>query len=153
MASTSDILAASGEFYAALNDMARGDAAAMAGVWARRGRATAQHPIGGRDVGHDKVVASFARVADIAGGGEIRLEDQIIETGSDMAVETGTEIGSLIIAGHEVTIRHRVTNVYRREDGSWKLTHHHTDISPRLLEILDRLNQAAGSTDEVAPPP
>lgn len=143
MSSTKDVLAASKAFYAALNAMARGDASAMAAVWVNGGSATAQHPIGGRDTGHDKIIASFAKVADIAGGGEIRLEGRTIETGSDMAVETGTEVGSLVIAGHEATIHHRVTNVYRKEDGTWKLAHHHTDLSPSLLEILDRLNEAA----------
>ena len=143
MSSTKDVLAASKAFYAALNDMAHGDASAMAAVWAKGGRATAQHPIGGRDTGYEEIIASFAKVAEIAGGGEIRLEDQTIETGTDMAVETGTEIGSLLIAGHEATINHRVTNVYRMEDEAWKLTHHHTDLSPSMLEILDRLIEAA----------
>ena len=143
MSSMKDVLAASKAFYAALNAMAHGDASAMAAVWAKGGRTTAQHPIGGRDYGYDEIVASFTKVAEIAGGGEILLKDQTIETGSEMAVETGTEIGSLVIAGHEAMIHHRVTNVYRKEDGTWKLTHHHTDLSPSMLEILDRLNEAA----------
>ncbi len=143
MSSLNDVLAASKEFYAALNRMAGGDAAAMANVWAARGSATAQHPIGGRDTGYDEIIASFAKVAEIASGGSIRLEDQAIDTGSDMAVETGVEIGTLVIAGHEATINHRVTNVYRLEDGVWKLTHHHTDMSPGMLEILERLTEAA----------
>lgn len=143
MSSLNDILAASREFYAALNRMAEGDANAMAGVWAARGSATAQHPIGGRDTGYDRIIASFAKVAEIAGGGEIRLENQAIDIGSDMAVETGIETGTLTIAGHEATINHRVTNVYCLEDGRWKLTHHHTDMSPGMLEILERLTEAA----------
>ena len=143
MSSTNDVLAASKAFYAALNRMAQGDATAMAGVWAMRGRVTAQHPIGGRDTGYDEIIASFAKVAEIAGGGEIQLEDQTLEMGTDMAVETGTEVGTLVIAGHEATIDHRVTNIYRLEDGVWKLTHHHTDMSPSMLEILERLGEEA----------
>jgi hypothetical protein len=49
MSSLNDVLAASKEFCAALNQMAGGDATAIASVWAARGSATAQHPIGGRD--------------------------------------------------------------------------------------------------------
>lgn len=142
MSSTKDILAASREFYAALNRMAQGDATTMAGVWTTCGHPTAQHPIGGRDTGYDAIIASFAKVAEIAGGGEIRLKDQAIEAGSDMAVETGVEIGTLVIAGHEATINHRVTNVYRLQDGAWKLSHHHTDMSPGMLEILRQLREA-----------
>ena len=143
MSSLNDVLAASKEFYAALNQMAEGDATAMASVWAARGSATAQHPIGGRDTGYDQIIASFAKVAEIAGGGEIRLEYQVIDLGAGMAVETGVEIGTLVIAGHEATINHRVTNIYRLEDVGWKLTHHHTDMSPGMLEILERLTEAA----------
>lgn len=143
MSSLNDVLAASKEFYAALNRMAEGDANAMADVWAVRGSATAQHPIGGRDTGYDEIIASFAKVAEIAGGGTIRLEDQTIDIGTDMAVETGNEVGTLVIAGHEATINHRVTNVYRLEDGAWRLTHHHTDKSPGMLDILAQLTEAA----------
>ena len=69
--------------------------------------------------------------------------DQRIDIGSDMAVETGVETGSLVIAGHAATIHHRVTNVYRRRDGDWKLAHHHTDLSEAMLDVLKRLGAAA----------
>jgi ketosteroid isomerase-like protein len=142
MSNLNEIRAASAAFYAALNNMARGDAAAMKTAWAKNDGVTAQHPIGGRDSGYDTVIASFSKVAEIAGGGDIRLEEQSIDAGSDMAIETGVETGTLIIAGLEATIRHRVTNVYRLENGAWKLAHHHTDISPAMLEILERLTEA-----------
>lgn len=131
---------ASEDFYAALNKMAAGDAGPMSDVWVRGADVSAQHPIGGRDQGYDTVVASFAKVAEIAGGGEIRLEDRQIVTGAEMAVETGVEVGTLIIAGHEAAIHHRVTNVYRLLGDRWKLAHHHTDQSEAMLEILKKLS-------------
>jgi hypothetical protein len=33
----------------------------------------------------------------------------------------------------------RVTNIYQREAGAWKMTHHHTDLAPAMVEVLDRL--------------
>jgi ketosteroid isomerase-like protein len=123
--------------------MAAGDALPMADVWARSDDVSAQHPIGGRDQGYDAVVGSFAKVADVAGGGEIRLTEQQIVAGSDMAVETGVEVGTLVIAGHTATIHQRVTNVYQRTGGDWKLAHHHTDLSGAMLDILKRLSEAA----------
>ncbi len=143
MSKLNDVRAASVAFYDALNSMAHGDGAAMQNIWAKGDGVTAQHPIGGRDTGYDAIIASFGKVAEIAGGGEIRLEDQSIDAGSDMAIETGVETGTLIIAGHEARILHRVTNVYRRENAAWKLAHHHTDVSPSRLEILERLTEAA----------
>lgn len=143
MTNLDEVRRASAAFYDALNRMANGDATAMQDAWVKGGGVTAQHPIGGRDMGSDAVLASFSKVAEIAGGGDIRLEDQSINAGSDMAVETGVEIGTLNIAGHEARIEHRVTNVYQRQGGAWKLAHHHTDLSPGMLEILERLTKAA----------
>ncbi len=143
MSDLNAIRAASAAFYAALNTMAGGDDTAMQSVWAKGEAVTAQHPIGGRDTGYDAIIASFAKVAAIARGGDIRLEDQTIDAGQDMAIETGVETGTLTIADHEARIHHRVTNVYRLEHGAWKLAHHHTDLSPDMLEILERLTAAA----------
>lgn len=143
MSAKNEIVAASARFYEALNRMAAGNAAPMTDVWERSDDVSAQHPIGGRDEGYDTVVASFAKVASIAGGGEIRLCDQKIDAGSDMAVETGVETGRLVIAGHEASLHHRVTNVYRRVGGDWKLAHHHADLSEAMLGILKLLSEAA----------
>lgn len=139
MSTGNDVRAASSKFYSALNSMANGDAAPMAEVWVTSPQATAQHPVGGRDRTYETVVASFAKVAEIARGGEIRIIDQEIDVGGDMAVETGVETGSVDIAGHSASIEHRVTNVYRREEDGWKLQHHHTDLSPAMLEVLAKL--------------
>jgi ketosteroid isomerase-like protein len=94
------------------------------------------HPIGGREVGWAKVQESFRNVARIASDGQIRLEDQILRVEGDLAYELGTERGSLKLAGQTAAIDGRVTNIYRREAGAWKIVHHHTDISPAMLEIL-----------------
>jgi ketosteroid isomerase-like protein len=143
MSANEDIRAASARFYAALNSMAAGDASPMSDAWVKGFEVSAQHPIGGRDEGYDAVIASFTKVAEIAGGGEIKLLEQKIYAGSDMAVETGVETGTLVIAGHQATVHHRVTNVYRKIDGDWKLAHHHTDLSEAMLDVLKRLGQAA----------
>jgi ketosteroid isomerase-like protein len=35
-----------------------------------------------------------------------------------------------------VRVDWRVTNIYRREGGGWKMVHHHTDVSPAMVEAL-----------------
>jgi ketosteroid isomerase-like protein len=139
MSSEREVRKASENFYAALNSMANGDAGPMAEVWSQSADATTQHPVGGREVGSDEVLASFSKVAAISKGGSVRLDGQMIVAGDDMAVETGVEKGTINMAGHTVEIGHRVTNVYRKEAGAWKLVHHHTDVSPQMLEILAKL--------------
>ncbi|HTX70324.1 MAG TPA: nuclear transport factor 2 family protein, partial [Thermoleophilia bacterium] len=67
---------------------------------------------------------------------------QTIHSGADLAYETGIERGMVKVAGETVTIDQRVTNVYRREPDGWKIVHHHTDLSPAMLGILERLQAA-----------
>lgn len=142
MSQENGVQQASKAFYAALNRMAHGDAGPMAEVWSNSASATAQHPIGGRSLGSAEVHSSYAKVAAVASGGHIELADQLIDMDGDMAVETGVEKGSLTIGGHKATIDHRVTDVYRSEQGAWKLRHHHTDPSPGLLDVLAQLKKA-----------
>jgi ketosteroid isomerase-like protein len=60
-----------------------------------------------------------------------------------MAYEVGVETGTLTLAGLTATIEHRVTNIYRREAGTWRVVHHHTDGSPAMQDVLARLNASA----------
>ncbi len=139
MSVETEVRAASQAFYSALNSMAKGEAGTMSDVWSRGAQVTALHPIGGRDVSWDNIAASFERVAQIASEGQIRLTDQIIQIAGDMACESGTEEGHLVLAGLRASIDHGVTNVYRREDGVWKIIHHHADPSPAMMDVLARL--------------
>lgn len=141
MSSEDEVRKASQQFYAALNRMANGDSGSMAEVWSHGAEVTAMHPIGGRDVGWDAVKTSFAQVAKLASGGKVELKDQSIQVAGDLAYEIGSEQGELSLGGHHAVIDHRVTNIYRRQDGTWKMVHHHTDTSPAMLDILARLQK------------
>ena len=101
--------------------------------WWHEGSVTAMHPIGGRTPGWDGVRELFAGVAELSSGGSVALKDQVIQVGGDMAYELGLEDGTVTLAGTPMAIDHRVTNVYRRKDGAWRMVHHHTDISPAML--------------------
>ena len=134
-----EVREASEQFYAGLNQMANGDASGLAGIWSQGADATTMHPIGGREVGSGRVLESFQQVARIATDGRIRLEDQIIRVMGDLAYELGVERGALSLVGQKVAVDGRVTNIYRRESGRWKLVHHHADTSPAMLEVVNRV--------------
>jgi ketosteroid isomerase-like protein len=142
MSDEDDIRRASAKFYAALNSMMEGDAAPIAEIWSHSSAVTTMHPIGGRQTGWDDVRGSFEQVAGLASGGHAELRDQSIQVSGDMAYEVGIEHGQAKLAGEQIAIDHRVTNVYRREAGGWKIVHHHTDTSPAMLAILSRLQAA-----------
>jgi len=139
MAPEEEVRQASKQFYAALNRMANGDAKAMAEIWSHGAAVTAMHPIGGRDVGWDAVRTSFEKVAQLAADGKIELQDQLVHVAGDLGYEVGVEQGQIKLAGQPARIDQRVTNIYRREAGAWKMIHHHTDTSPAMLDVLSRL--------------
>lgn len=139
MATEDEVRKASEQFYAALNRMANGDAGPLADIWSHSASVTTMHPIGGRQVGWDEVRASFDQVAQLASEGKVELKDQLIRVAGGGAYEMGVEHGHLKLAGQKVTIEHRVTNFYQLEAGAWKMTHHHADTSPAMLDGLSRL--------------
>ena len=62
----------------------------------------------------------------------------VVPTAGDVAYTLGTEHGQAKLADESIGIDWRVTNIYRREAGGWKIVHHHTDVSPAVVEALDR---------------
>ena len=146
MSTEDEVRKASKQFYAGLNRMLNGDADPLADIWSHNAAVTAMHPIGGRKVGWDEVRASFEQVAQLASDGKVELKDQLIRVVGDVAYEAGVEYGRLKLADQQVTIEHRVTNIYQREGGAWKMTHHHTDTSPEMLDVLSRLQPRPAKT-------
>lgn len=138
-----EVRKASKQFYAGLNSMANGDSGPLANIWSHDAGVTTLHPIGGRDIGWAAVRGSFEQVAKLASKGKVELKDQLIHVVGDLAYEVGIEYGQLTLAGELVPIEHRVTNIYQRLAGEWKMVHHHTDISPEMIDVLRRLQAKA----------
>jgi ketosteroid isomerase-like protein len=139
MSAEEEVRQASDQFYAALNRMANGDAGPMMEVWSHTSDVTTMHPIGGREVGWEQVRVPWEQVAALSSGGQVTLRDSLIRVVGDLAYESGTESGGMTLAGQHVSFEQRVTNIYRREAGGWKIVHHHTDLSPAMQDILARL--------------
>lgn len=143
MSTEDQVRQASKRFYAALNSMANGDPTPMADAWSHGDGVTTMHPIGGREIGWNEVEGPWQQVAGLSSEGRVSLANQHIQASEDMAVEVGDEQGQLTMAGEVVSIAQRVTNVYRREEGEWKVVHHHTDLSPAMQDVLGRLQGGA----------
>ena len=134
-----DIRKASEHLYDALSHMLNGDSCLMDSIWSHGAEVTTMHPAGGREVGWTNVRERWDQLAKLTSDGAIQLKDQLIRVEGDIACEVGTEQGQVKLGGQQVSLEHRVTNVYRREDGKWKVFHHHTDFSPTMEEVLRRL--------------
>ncbi|MEM7446230.1 MAG: nuclear transport factor 2 family protein [Pseudomonadota bacterium] len=140
MTSEDEVRDASKNFYAALNTMLAGDASDLTDIWVHSPEATTMHPIGERQVGWDTIKASFERVARSSAGGYVEMVDQLIRVHGDVAYEVGVEHAKFSVADTPLIVNSRVTNIYYREDGRWKIIHHHGDKSPGIAEALDKTN-------------
>ena len=147
MAAEDEVRKASEQFYTALNRMLNGEAGPLADIWSHSAGVTTMHPIGGREVGWEKVRQSWEQVAQIASEGQVKLGDQFIQVVGDVGYELGAEQGQVTFAGQQVTIEHRVTNIYRREAGAWKIVHHHTDVSPAMQDVLSNTSKVMVDVD------
>ena len=139
MSAEDEVREASKRFYAGLTRMLNGDATALAEIWSHSDTVTIMRPVGGRDIGWDEVRESFRRLASVASEGRVALEDQMIQVVGDLAYELGIECGQFKLAGTLVTFENRVTDIYRREAGKWKVVHHHADVSPAMVDVLRNL--------------
>jgi uncharacterized protein (TIGR02246 family) len=136
VAAEDDVRAASDRFYSALEAMANGDARSMADVWSHDDDVTTMHPIGGREEGWDAVRGSWEGVASASTDGTLTRSDQVIRVIGNAAYELCTESVSWTFAGEPMSLEGRATNVYRKEQGEWKIVHHHADLNAEFAEIV-----------------
>ena len=126
---------ASARFYAALNAMFTGEVAPMTQVWSHRDDVTYMGPDGGFEVGWEQVRAVWDKQAAKKLGGRVEPGETRTTLGGDLAVVSTVEVGENTNAdGKTARVSIRATNVFRKEDGTWKMIGHHTDLLPFLAE-------------------
>jgi ketosteroid isomerase-like protein len=124
-----------GQFYFALNAMFTGDLEPIKKVWSHADDVTYMGPSGGFRVGWAQVLADWDAQAAMKLGGEVKPKDMRITVGRDLAVVSNYEVGENVgLEGKPRKVEIRATNLFRKEDGKWKMIGHHTDILPFLQE-------------------
>ena len=136
MADQDEVLKASDRFYSALDRLTNGDASAMADVWSHRGDVTAMHAFGGRQSGWDDVWSTWEQMSRSVTQGRVRVTQQQLRVLGDVAYTTGIEQVEVAVNERDLRFETRVTNIFRREGGDWKLVHHHADASPAARAAL-----------------
>jgi ketosteroid isomerase-like protein len=91
-------------------------------------------PTGGRQVGWDQVLAIWKKQADKRLGGKVKPEKLRIHVGSDLAIVSCFEVGENVVDGKPQEVSIRATNIFRKENGRWKMIGHHTDLLAFLKE-------------------
>ena len=105
-------------------------------LWSRRDPVTLFGAIGMSESGWDELSETFPWVASrFSNVSDYRFDVEVVEVHGDMAYTLGFERCNASIAGRPVEpITVRVTHIYRREDGEWKIVHRHGDnpaVDPR----------------------
>ena len=142
--SVEEVRQASDRFYAALNRGMTGETSGMFDICSHADDVTTMHPLGGRQIGWPEVLSSWEMAFHAISGGSVEVSDlQITLLADDAAYTTATENASATVGGTPVSFSARCTNVYRREDGVWKIVHHHVDLLPDVASAFQNaLGQA-----------
>ena len=127
------VLAANAGFYSALNIVFTGDAAPMMDVWSHADDVTYMGPTGTYDRGWEAISKNWEGQAALKLGGKVEPAEVSVAMGSDMAFISEYEEGENTNADGKVAkLKLRGSNIFRKEDGVWKLIGHHTDPLPYL---------------------
>jgi ketosteroid isomerase-like protein len=134
MGDEQQVLAANAAFYAAF---AARDAAAMDALWARRAPVACIHP--GWDVlrGREAVLASWRSILGGPGSPPITCAGAVAHVLGDAAF--------VVCREHIPAVELIATNVFVREDGAWKMVHHHASGVERAAPEADEDEPDSGS--------
>jgi ketosteroid isomerase-like protein len=106
-----------------------GDPGLRMDLWSRNDPVTLFGAIGMSQSGWDKLSETFrwvaSRFSDVR---DFHFDVEVVGVDGNMAYTLGFERFNGSIAGRPVEpVLVRVTHIYRREDGAWKIVHRHAD--------------------------
>jgi ketosteroid isomerase-like protein len=114
---------------AAQRDFANGDAAGLKGLYSHREDVTVYGGFGGCERGWSEVAPRLDWAASHFSGGTYNQQDLSATVGTDVACLVSLERWSYTDPRNRVDtlLELRVTQVFRREEGEWRLVHRHAD--------------------------
>ena len=119
-----------GESHRALDEISRGNPDVFFDLYSRSEDATLANPYGPPARGFGEIEAAGRRAAaNYRDGRAIRFENFARYMNGELGYTLEIEHFETKVAGGEevIPVALRVTSVFRREDGGWKLLHRHAD--------------------------
>lgn len=130
---TDAVRVAAQQFYSALNEMFTGQTEAMNKVWSHEDDITYMGPDRSYLRGWKKIKVEWEKQAAKKLGGKVESAEMHIVVGPQIAVVSNYEIGhNKGPDGKTLKVKIRATNIFRKENGTWKMIGHHTDLLPFL---------------------
>lgn len=115
------------ELYDAERALHDGDPAPRRALWSRNEPVSV---LGAwrNALGQDQITELFESLGrSFSNGTSFAFELQAYDVVGDMAYTAGLERSSVVVDGEPRNYTLRATQVYRREDGSWRVAHRHGD--------------------------
>jgi ketosteroid isomerase-like protein len=128
----SDFAAARERVRAALTSMGSGDPEPYMALWADAEDVTLFGAWGPIERGYRRLLETFRWVGGRFKAGGLVPEDVVAFESGDLAYTVGFERGEVAVDdGGSQPMTIRVTHIYRRFAGEWRLVHRHADFPPR----------------------
>jgi ketosteroid isomerase-like protein len=129
------------QYHRSVGSFLQGDLEPQKRLWSRRDDVTLANPLGPPARGWRQVEDALDRAASQIHGGEVVSVERISEVAtSELAyiVEIERERVKIGSADTFAASSLRVTSIFRREDGQWRLIHRHADpiTAPRSIESV-----------------
>jgi ketosteroid isomerase-like protein len=115
---------------AALNHLVNGDAGPYLGLWSHADDVTVMGGFGSFEKGWARVRQNTEFAASrFRGGRLLGVEEMAVGSSGDLAYAVWIERGEVRLEGRDELgpLVVRVTHIFRREDGAWRLIHRHGD--------------------------
>ncbi len=130
---TEAVSKATQQFYSALNVLFTGSSVPMEDAWSHAADITYMGPAGGLRSGWSQIQAEWKVQASLKLGGKVEPKDLHMTVGRDLAIVSNYEVGENVGPdGQSQKVEIRATNLFRKEQGKWKMIGHHTDLLPFL---------------------
>jgi ketosteroid isomerase-like protein len=128
-----EILAANTQFYRAFSD---GDFRAMTELWAARSPLACLHPGQPVLLGREAVLRAWRDILKHTSGAALSCREPRVQVFGETAIVYCYEA----VGAQPAHLA--ATNVFTREDGTWKMVHHHAGplAEPRISPSIGHLN-------------
>jgi ketosteroid isomerase-like protein len=137
----SDLAAFVEQYHRSVAAFVAGDPEPQKRLWSRRDDVTLANPLGPPARGWGQVEAALDRaiVQLREHPSEVVGVERVSEYATaDLAYTVEIERTRMELGGEQASVTLRVTSIFRREDGAWRVVHRHADTvtTPRSLESL-----------------
>jgi ketosteroid isomerase-like protein len=118
--------------HAAESALIRGDVRPRLAMWSHHEPVAIFAAVGPSRTGWPQLEPMFRSVAArLSGGGEVTYEVLAFDVDGDMAWTAGfLRFVTSMLGGPPSPYTLRITHIYRREEGEWKIVHEHSNFEP-----------------------